>query len=76
MRSRRTAETLAMVQSVCQNPRFQPPPAVLKTRRLVPLSLLVVPVPKSTLCGTQWVKQAKRENRLNLRKATKHGGFR
>jgi hypothetical protein len=61
---------------VCQNPRFQPTPAVLKTRWLVPLSLLVVPVPKSTLCGTPWLEQAAQTNRLNMRKAVKGTGFR
>jgi hypothetical protein len=38
---------------VCQNPRFQPLPAVLKTCRLASLKLGSNTVPKSTVSGTQ-----------------------
>ena len=51
----RTPETVFWPRPnrVCQNPRFQPLPAVLKTRSLVSLNLWSDAVPKSTVSGTQ-----------------------
>jgi len=60
---------------VCQSPRFQLPPAVLKTRCLLSLSLWFNPVPESTVFGTPWLEQAAQTNRLNMRKARKYADF-
>jgi len=60
---------------VCQSPRFQPPPALLKTRCLRSPSLWFNPVPESTVFGTPWLEQAAQTNRLNMRKARKYADF-
>ena len=65
------AEFWSRSTEVYQNPRFQPPPAVLKTRCLVPLSLLVDPVPKSLTFGP--ISGAHLNPAVTLADAIEHG---